>query len=375
MIPETVPRRWFLHSARHLERWDWRNSVEQGIGGSETSHVEMAWRLARRGYEVTTYAPIPEDCSGEWRGTTWRPVSATDYSQPGIWIIYRSPAEADHFDHTRKDQYLMLLMQDWDYPEWTPERLEHFDQIICMCDWHARYTARLYPSIKDKIILTANGVKGELIHQNEADQAPTRNPKRLIWTSSPDRGLEYLIQAFTRAREYVSDLELHAFYGFDNIDKLLALNPAHPYWSKSKARIMRLLTITPGVTWHGRTTQPELYRWWLSSGLWVYQTNFLETSCISCMEAQAMGAIPIFNPVGALAENVTWGVPIAGDAYGDPLIQARYAAEIVRMATSPDLQETIRQPMMAESRQRCDWERRVDQWASWLKPEAVHAER
>lgn len=365
MIPDSVPRRWIIHSSRHLEPWDWRNSVEKGIGGSETSHVEMAWRLARRGYEVITYAPIPEDCPGEWRGTKWVHHTKTDYSQPGIWLLYRTPAEIDNFDRTRNDQYVMILMQDWDYPEWTKERLEKVDKVICMCAWHAEYTAKLYPSVKDKIILTANGVKGDLIDQIEAEGIE-RNPKRIIWTSSPDRGLKHLIKSFSKARVYVPELELHVFYGFDNIDKLIAMNPKS-FYAKEKKKIMELMELTPGVTWHGRTSQEQLYREWFKSGIWVYQTNFLETSCITCMEAQAMGAIPIYNPVGALAENVKHGIPVSGDAYGDPLTQARFAAEIVRVASDAKFQDEIRSKMMFEARQRCDWESRVDQWVGWTR--------
>ena len=42
----------YLYSPVAFEKWDWRNSVEKGIGGSETSHVEMAWRLVARGHKV-----------------------------------------------------------------------------------------------------------------------------------------------------------------------------------------------------------------------------------------------------------------------------------------------------------------------------------
>ena len=42
----------YLYSPVCFEKWDWRSSVKTGIGGSETSHVEMAWRLAARGHKV-----------------------------------------------------------------------------------------------------------------------------------------------------------------------------------------------------------------------------------------------------------------------------------------------------------------------------------
>src|SRR3990167_1047237 len=48
----------YFYSPVAFEKWDFRNSIETGIGGSETSHVEMAWRLARRGHKAVTHPPI-----------------------------------------------------------------------------------------------------------------------------------------------------------------------------------------------------------------------------------------------------------------------------------------------------------------------------
>lgn len=38
--------KFLFYSSVNFEKWDFRNSIRKGIGGSETSHVEMAWRLA-----------------------------------------------------------------------------------------------------------------------------------------------------------------------------------------------------------------------------------------------------------------------------------------------------------------------------------------
>lgn len=350
----------YLHSSIHFEEWDWRNSVEKGIGGSETSHVEMAWRLAARGHNVTTYAPIPADCPGEWRGTKWKPLKEATFKEPGIWIIYRDPSYIDEFPtkSKRKDQQVWLLMQDWDYPNWTDKRLKECDAIISMCKWHARNTVNKYPVSKDLIWLNSNGLKVELVEETEKKNIK-RNPKRIMYASSPDRGLKNALISFQKAREYVPDLEFHCFYGFDNIDKIIANNPKS-YFKETKRELMSLMK-QPGVTWHGRVSQNELYEEWFKSGIWVYETDFQETSCITCMEAQAMGAIPIFSPVWAQGENIGYGVDIVGNST-DPLTHARFAAEIVRLATNPELQEEIRKEMMPWARERYNWEKFVDLW-------------
>lgn len=363
-----------FYSPVAFEPWDWRNSVEQGIGGSETSHVEMAWRLARRGHEVITYAPIPEDCPGEWRGTAWHPLAAADFSEPGLWILYRCPTIVDEFLlRSPQTHPVWLLFQDWSYPDLTPARIARCSRLVTLCHWHGRELRRTYPTGADRIWITSNGLKGDLLAEVEASpDPPVRNPHKIMFASSPDRGLLPALRAVARAREFVPTLELHAFYGYNNLDKLLAGQPSQTPLAAAKAEVLTFADL-PWVHLRGRVSQQTLYREWLSAGLWVYQTDFHETSCITCMEAQACGAIPIVSPVAALAENVHWGIGIEGAAT-DPLTSARFAAEIVR-ASDPAFQAAIRPQMMADARQRFDWENFVDQWEAAIREDLRDAPR
>jgi len=341
-----------------FEKWDFRNSVEKGIGGSETSHVEMAWRLARRGHEIITYAPIPNDCPGEWRGTKWYPLEKVDWTLKGVWVLYRCPEMADKFpaiEH-RKKQQLWLMMQDWDYPQWTEKRIKNTDKIITLCKAHGRDVVMKHPLVKDNLWLTSNGIKIDLIEEIEKENI-MRNPFRIMHASSPDRGLKQALISFKKAKEFVPELEFHAFYGFNNLKKLAKKNKDF----KKIIDDLEELLDQPGVTFHGRVSQPELYREWLTSGIYIYETNFMETSNIASMEAQAMGAIPVFSPVYAQAENIQYGTPIEGDSY-DPYTQSKFAAELIRLATRPQLQEAIRPEMMTWARKRFDWQIFVEQW-------------
>lgn len=360
--------RFIFFSPVHFEDWDWRNSVERGIGGSETSHVEMAWRLARRGHEVISYAPIPPDCPGEWRGTFWKRYEEADFTQDGLWVIYRAPDVLDKFGPRRPDQPRWLMCQDTWYPSMTPERAAKLDRVLALCQDHVAHLQASAPYLAEKLWLTSNGVKVDLVRELEArGDVPERNPLKLIYASSPDRGLVVLLDIFKRAKELVPGLELHVFYGMDNIEKLLAQGSG---WAKAsfaglKAKLDKLLK-QPGVHWRGRVSQVGLYREWLSAGIWCYPTDFTETSCITCMEAQALGAIPITRPLWALTDNVRHGIWLDGTPAMDRLVRARYVGEIYRLATTPGLQERLREPMMAWARSYHNWERWVDQWECTL---------
>lgn len=338
-----------------FETWDWRNSVEKGIGGSETSHVEMAWRLARQGHEVITYAPIPDDCPGEWRGTVWKKTEEVDWAMEGIWVLYRCPEALDNFSAEHPGQVLWLMNQDWHYNKLTSERCEKLDKMMVLCDWHERYCRQVHPNLIGKFFVTSNGLKPELIEEVEKENIE-RNPYRIMYASSPDRGLAGAIRSFIVAREFEPRLELHAFYGFNNLRKLTS----NTYLQAKADECEELMKVTPNVFFHGRITQQQLYREWRKSGMWVYRTDFHETSCITSMEAQALGAIPIVSPVAALDENVDFGEAIEGDAE-DALVGAEFAQAIVRWA-NPARQEATRKQMMIYARARFDWERFVKQW-------------
>lgn len=354
-----------------FETWDYRNPDMVGIGGSETSHIEMSARLARRGHAVQSYAPVPsgsrlarEGPGGEvWRHFDQFPDAAD--ANADVYVIYRAPQIVDELPEGAN---AWLICQDVDYRfagrTITEERARKFTRIVALCQEHADYLKQRYPFAAEKVCVSSNGIKREYIDAI-AGNPPKRNSRRLIYASSPDRGMEFLLDIFPRAKELVPDLELHIFYGFDNIDKLIArVGENHPIVINTKR--LKAMMDQPGVINHGRMGQPDLLREWFQSGIWCHPSNFTETSCITCMDAQACGAIPITNPLWAVAENVQHGVFIEGDLNWD-LVRYRYVMELVKMAVQPELQDQIRGEMMPWARRRFDWTRFVDQWEGWAK--------
>ena len=358
--------RFIFVSTPTFELWDWTNPDVKGIGGSETSHIEMARRLAARGHEVISYAPTPFLGPVENEGVTWYRFDQLDYSQtPDVWIVYRAP---EVLDNIAEGQTIWHICQDIDYElegrELTEARAKKITRLVALCEPHAKYLQWRYPETKDRTSVSSNGIKRELIESILQDP-PERNPKRMMYASSPDRGMGFLLQIFPRVKERIPDVELHVFYGFDNIEKAVEYYGPNSRVAINTEMLKRLLD-QPGVFHHGRTPQPELLREWFKSGIWCHPSNFRETSCITCMDAQACGAIPITSPVWAIAENVKHGVFIHGNLEFE-LIRARYAMEVIRMVVQPDLQKEIRREMMPWALEHFSWERFVDQWEEWAR--------
>ncbi len=347
-------------SSPTFEPWDWTNPDTAGIGGSETSHIEMSNRLANRGHHVLSFAPMADDGPViNPHGVIWSQCKHADPSVKGIWVIYRDPTV---IDGVPEGQPAWLICQDVDYPTLTPERAARFTRIVALCETHAKYLRAAHPYAADKVYVSSNGIKAELIRE-ALKNPPARNPRRLMYASSPDRGLLYLAMIFERAKEILPDLELHFYYGFDNLDKVIMLYPG----VQIKVDQIRAMLNQPGIVNHGRTGQPALIQEWLKSGIWCHPSSFTETSCITCMDAQALGAIPITTPVWAISENVEHGVFIEGDPYQEELTRARYVLELVKLAADPIRQGAIRETMMPWALDRFGWERYVDQWEAWAR--------
>ena len=348
-----------------FEQWDFRNPDTTGIGGSETAHIELAWRLARRGWDVTSYAPIPADCPSIGpHGVKWIHHSKADLASPGLWLIYRSLKVVDDMPGT--GQHIWIILEDVDCPgEFTEERCEKIEYVIALCHDHASHLIRKYPYATKKIIVGANGIRRDLIEQVEKERIE-RNPKRLMFASSPDRGLLEMLKIFRRAREQDYELELHAFYGMKRWDvPSISSNKA---MSKTRSDIEKWLD-QPGVFWHQGLNQVDLCREWFKSGIWCHPTDFTETSCITCMDAQACGAIPITRPLWALRTNVRSGIFIEGSPKNDLLVRSRYVDAVLRLAANPAAQAQIRPAMMMTARTEFSWER----WTDYVEGAALVA--
>lgn len=357
-------RRLFIHHQVHFEKWDYDTPLTRGIGGSETSQIELAWRFARRGWEVTSYAPVPWTGPREWRGTTWRPVEEADFTQEGLWLIYRVPEVLDNFSDPHPGQRLAVIAQDESFRgRWNAERVSKVDNVFALCESHRTSLAQDFDGLPDKVLITSNGIRPEQFREL-AENMPEREPYRLMWASSPDRGLLNLARIFRRLRHWAPKAELHCFYGTDNIDKLIDMSPQFAAYKQIKADILAEIN-QPGIIWHGRVPQGQLIEEWAKSSVFCYPTNFRETSCISIMEAQAAGCIPVVSPVWALAENLVAGSAVCGDPIA-PMTQCRFVGEIYRWMSQPDLAEQVRKPLMTDARFRFNWERQVDGLEAWI---------
>jgi glycosyltransferase involved in cell wall biosynthesis len=153
---------------------------------------------------------------------------------------------------------------------------------------------------------------------------------RVVYSSSPDRGLDVLLGLWPRVREQVSE----AAFSFCYSEVYDAVADQDPTIAEFRDRV-RVLADQDGVVPLGSLSQPALADLMCHSRVWVHPSwaslqgePFHETSCIGAMEAQAAGCHVVASDWGALRETVQVGARINGGALSDAWKDA-FVAEIV----------------------------------------------
>lgn len=260
---------------------------ERGLGGSETALIEMAKELKKEtGLPVKVFTPRTRRAEMTRDGVEYLSImQAKEYfatSEPSLHIAWR---------HNLPVTRARTLVWNHDLASVALDQIDRYEKALALSPFHKAFLVSMLGIPPEKIHVTRNGLAPSDIEEFDVD----KDPNKVIFSSSPDRGLDRAIKVVEMAREVLPDLKLHVFYGFD------LLRIANP---NEADRLERLAFARPWVIQHGNVKKTELMKHFAESAVWLYPTNFLETSCITAMEALVYGAYPIVRSYGALQDTL-----------------------------------------------------------------------
>jgi glycosyltransferase involved in cell wall biosynthesis/tetratricopeptide (TPR) repeat protein len=337
-----------------FEKWSPKN-IKDGIGGSEEAVIYLSKELHKLGYKVTVFAD-PRDDRGVYEGVTYVPFHEINIKDNfNIMIFWRQIASVDA-NITANKTYVWLHDVPTN-PEFTEERVAKVDKIFVLSDYHKSLLrmnrkGEMIPMPEDKVFVTSNGINKPAINKKWA-----RKKHSMIWTSSYDRGLPYLLNMWPDIKKEIPDATLDIYYGWNLYDVVHANNPARAQWKNQVEQMMK----QDGVTHHGRVGHSELAKALSQAEVWTYPTDFQEISCISAMKAQGHGAFPVVTNYAALKETVQSGKKIDVDMTTKDG-QETYKQELIKFLKEDSENEEKRKEMMKNAEDKFLWSVVARQW-------------
>ena len=324
-------------------------------GGTETAIVYTSEALVRAGVTVTVFCNTPRKTEVE--GVAYIPAEGMRARAKGVGldalVVVRHLAALEIPVRTRgvfywshdnlRQPFLHGMFRFFEERKGKPcpvccfhlgEVMEHVDAVFAVSRWQAGSIAEQLGVDPGRIEVVGNGLQPGLFDP----ERPLAGKKPIIlYSLPPDRGMLPLLEIFAKASPRLEGTELH-LYSRSTIYGASAEEDHRLYGG-----IYALAQQIPGVTHFEPVHQRALAAAMERAMVYAYPTSTEETFCISILEAQAAGTIPISTACGAIPERVTPGVDgflVPGDPM-DEAYQRRFVDKLVRLMHDSDLRRRM----------------------------------
>ena len=309
-----------------FNKWSGSNILTTGVGGSETYIIEMARYIQKRG-EFDVY--VFSNCEGDgetFEGVIYKPLSE----------YFRFIKE--NYVHScmisRFSEYLPVTFESFVenvyfvIHDLTPSGIvipinKKLKNIFCLTEWHVEYFTAIFPSLKDITFPFYYGI--DITNFILSKERTTKKPHSFIYSSFPNRGLLELLQMWPKIYEHQPNASLHIYSDVDNkwsndvepgkMNQIRELLQNYNAYSKSQNDVDGVDRGRMNVYYHGWVDKKTLAKAWVSADIWFYPCTFMETFCLTALEAAATKTLAVTNNLAALQNSVgNRGVIIKGDA-------------------------------------------------------------
>jgi glycosyltransferase involved in cell wall biosynthesis len=309
-----------------------RTLEDRALGGTETGVIRLAQALEELGHEVSVISQCPNP-------PLTKPLYLPRAQLPNILdtdilVVVREWLPV--FSSIRSKRRLFWTGDAPDQPQTLGlgdrRVVRAIDGLLTVSNWQADEIANASGFPRDKMWVVRNGV-----HPPYFEQSINRQRRRLIYSSTPYRGLVHLPRLFRRIREQVPDAELAVFSGYDvYADRPGAVPHGYSALVAELKNIRTELESIGGVLYSDSINQRDLAREFLSSSILAYPNTFAETGCITAMEAMRAGCVPVTTRLGALPETISDGGVLIDGLPGTPEYDDLFVSQSVKLLTDDE---------------------------------------
>ena len=177
-----------------------------------------------------------------------------------------------------------------------PMYRKKFDKFVFVSNWQMEK----YNEVRGVEYNRSTVIKNSIVPIDTTKR--TKSDKiRLIYHTTPHRGLQLLVPAFVELCKRHDDITLDVYSSF----KIYG-------WEQRDAQYQELFDICrnhPNIKYHGTVSNDEIREALLSADIFAYPSIWKETSCLSLIEAMSAGLLCIHPNLAALSETsmgLTW---------------------------------------------------------------------
>jgi hypothetical protein len=327
-----------------VEEWSAQN-LQTGIGGSETAVIKLASYWQKAGYKVSVFCQC--DFIGVHDGVVYHRHEGFRFTDTfDILIIWRKSELLSRAEIKARQCYLDLH----DIVNSTQINDQIIENVTKICV-KSKFHRNLLPNVPDeKIVIIPNGGAAEFREEIKKD------PNYIIYTSSYDRGLAFMLQwGWPVIKEACPNAVMKIFYGWKIFDKIQPKTEDVFLFKKTIVDLMH----QDGIEECGRISGQELMRERCKANVHYYVGDFLEIDCISVRESASVGTIPVVSDSIPVFEEKPYCIRITGDP-SKKTTQIAAANKIIELIQESEETEKIRSEMTGWENE--TWECIAQRW-------------
>ena len=302
------------------------------LGGTETALIRVSECLSALGHQVTVFSSHANPETGtnplflNARRILEDPTCDIAIAVQDWWPLIGYPLKAKRYlfwTGDAGDQFLTFGIGD--------KRVAgRIDCLLTVSQWHKQHLCKISGFPLEKAAAIYNGV-----HLPWYQEELERKPKRIIFTTSPYRGLPLTVPIIQQLAEKHPDLEYHVYSGLAVYDRE---KPFEGPQVEQLNKILDELRKIPQCKIFGNVTQQQLALALQQATIFLYPSIFPESSSIATLEAQAAGCVPVVGDFAALAETVgETGIVVSGHTPGSKEYIQAFVTQIEKLFETPAL--------------------------------------
>ena len=260
--------------------------------GSEISLIHLAKELEKY-YDVYIFS---SNCQKEEGDLKFKNSSSfEEFSKNNVIdIIIISRYLNIFLDNTLKANKIFVWVHDLTFQSfWNGHSLRdsgkhlynnvahRIDGVVVLSNYHKQLIMNMYSIPSEKVHVIYYGI-------NDNTKVSEKTKYKFIYTSYPSRGLDFLLKMFPKIKQEFPESSLDIYRDIKT-------------FSEEQLKEIEKYDYIHNMGYQPNEKINEAFQ---SASVWLYPTNFLETFCMSALEAQASGCLCITSSIGSLVEVV-----------------------------------------------------------------------